>query len=521
MVCLISLSPSVGLSASRQPQPPPRIGTIRIVTHEVFEETSTGIAWLYRVANTLHARTRERVIRRELLFAPGDPLDPELLAQTERNLRALPFLRDARVEISPVDGGGDGHAEAVTVTVLTWDAWSTSPRIDFARVDNRFVWELGASEKNLLGVGKEVLVSHRRDIDRAANYFVYRDRQFVGSRLSLTAGVTDQTDGGAGSLALERPFFSPADPWSFALRGGAFERDDRLFGDGEEVGRLRHVARWADVELAKAVIRRPTQAFRVHFAYRLREDHVASLLRDFSILEVGVSSRQQRFVELTHVSRFETPEDFNLGAQSTAAFGISTPQLGAEDGTVLFFSAGYSRGFLFGPEHLLIGTVGAQGRRRHGSFQNVLTEARLRYLRKHTTRHALVGSLAYRHGGNLDREVQLLLGAQSGLRGYPIRQFAGTRSLLLTAEERWFVADDIGQLVSLGVAAFVDAGFAWPEGQGVDLSDLRTSLGIGLLVGRNRLSTSASGLRFDLAYALDPIPDRGRWVFTSGSAIRF
>ena len=60
-------------------------------------QTQSGF-WAFRVADRLHIRTREEIIRQELLFAPGDPLDKEAIAQTERNLRALVFLRDARIE---------------------------------------------------------------------------------------------------------------------------------------------------------------------------------------------------------------------------------------------------------------------------------------------------------------------------------------------------------------------------------------------------------------------------------------
>ena len=111
-----------------------------------------------------------------------------------------------------------------------------------------------------------------------------------------------------------------------------------------------------------------------------------------------------------------------------------------------------------------------------------------------------MGKAEFRRGHNLDGEVQLLLGAESGLRGYPVRQFAGTRSLLLSAEERWFIADDVLQLVSLGLAAFVDSGFAWREDEAIDLGALRTAVGGGLLVGSNRLSASGSA-RFDVGYA--------------------
>ena len=184
------------ISAEGQNEPPsPVIGTIEIVANEVFNEPSGGFAAFYRAANKIHISTRQRIIRRELLFATGDRVDAERLEQTERNLRALSFLRDARVEAVPVDGDGDGQAERVDVRVVTWDTWSLTPRIDFEQVDDRTIWEAGVSENNLLGLGKSVAAWHRTDLDRTTDRVLYRDPQLAGSRFSLTASLADLSDG--------------------------------------------------------------------------------------------------------------------------------------------------------------------------------------------------------------------------------------------------------------------------------------------------------------------------------------
>ena len=508
-------------AAGQKASPPPIIGTIDIVRNEIFDERSGRFAAFYQVANKTHISTRERIIRRELLFATGEPVNDERLEQTERNLRALAFLRDARVEAVPVDDDGDGQAERVDVRVVTWDAWSLTPRVDFEQVDDRTLWEAGVSEKNLLGLGKSVTVSHRTDLDRTADRVLYRDRQLAGSRFTLIASLANLSDGDDEFFLLNRPYFSLEDAWAFSMGAGMFSRRDPLFADGQEIDRLRHRAQWGDLELGRAVRRRPTSALRFHVAYRIREERIGSDRRDFGIAEVGVRSIGHRFTRLRHVNRFERTEDFNLGAESYATVGLSTSALGGGDDRVLSVAAGHSRGVAFRPDHFLVADIGIVGRRESGRWLNALTLTRARYLRKHATRHLLVGRAELQWGHNLDPEVQLLLGAESGLRGYPVRQFAGTRSLLLSAEERWFVADDIGQMVSLGVAAFVDSGFAWPEGDSLSLADLKTAIGVSLLVGSNRLFLVGGGVRLDIGYAVVSVPDIGRWAFSFGSDIEF
>src|SRR5436190_278654 len=73
----------------------PTIATIRIDREDVFDldnpdERHLPFIW----ADRLHVETREYVIRRELLFQEGDPADPDVLYESERNLRRLVFLHD-------------------------------------------------------------------------------------------------------------------------------------------------------------------------------------------------------------------------------------------------------------------------------------------------------------------------------------------------------------------------------------------------------------------------------------------
>jgi hypothetical protein len=131
------------------------------------------------------------------------------------------------------------------------------------------------------------------------------------------------------------------------------------------------------------------------------------------------------------------------------------------------------------------------------------------------------GHASLLYGSRLDPEVQLRVGAASGLKGYPVHQFVGNRSLVLGLDQRFFIADEVGRLVSLAAAVFFDTGFAWPEGQSIDLGDLKSDVGVSLLLGRNRIATTRPGVRFDAAYSLHPIAGRGRWLFSASSQVGF
>ena len=105
------------------------------------------------------------------------------------------------------------------------------------------------------------------------------------------------------------------------------------------------------------------------------------------------------------------------------------------------------------------------------------------------------------------------------MRGYAVNQWAGSRSLLLGTEARLFVADDVAQLLSFALAAFGETGYAWPRGTAVNLSELRSDVGLGVMIGRNRLTSRP--LRMDLAYAFNPPPGRNRWQISMGVQFSF
>lgn len=514
---LVLVSLVAGAAVSAQ-DAAPIIDAVDVVVEEVFEDRGMMPAfWAYRLANDLHVKTRESVVRRELLFAVGDRLDAEALAQTERNLRALPFLRRASVETFPV---GDGR---VRVRVTASDSWSTNPELRLAKIGNAWVWAAGGHETNLLGFGKQLRVLHDSNLDRDETFVSYGDPRFLGTRFATGFLASRASDGHRVQLSALRPFFAIDTPYSVRFLFEDFDRLDPLYEDGDRIAELRHVRQRGEVEVARAIRRRPTSAVRLHLGYVYSDDDIADGgdVRRFGIVRAGVSSVGHDFLKLTHVNRFERPEDINLGNQASAFFGVSSPELGGEEQTSYFYFAGVRRGFRLSPNGFLLSNVSWQARARNERLENNFALVQLNAVQKISLRTLILAKAILRYGSNLDPEVQIRLGADSGLRGYPVRQFNGDRSFLVSAEGRWFFADEIGRLLSVGVAAFVDSGYAWASEEPMTLRDLRSNVGVSLLLGSNRVSATRPGIRIDVAYALQPIDGRSPWLISAGSQIGF
>jgi hemolysin activation/secretion protein len=99
--------------------------------------------------------------------------------------------------------------------------------------------------------------------------------------------------------------------------------------------------------------------------------------------------------------------------------------------------------------------------------------------------------------------LQLTLGGDNGLRGYPLRYQAGTSRALLTLEQRYYTKWYPFRLFHVGAAAFVDVGRTW----GTDVTGAGSlgwlrDLGVGLRLGSSR-SSFGNVVHIDVAFPLD------------------
>src|SRR6266700_3316729 len=98
------------------------IGEIRIDNRNIFDlEDPKENGVLYRAANFLHIQTRAEVIRRQLLFKPGERVSVRVIEETERLMRSNRILYD--VSITPVAY----HDGVVDIEVRTRDIWTLEP----------------------------------------------------------------------------------------------------------------------------------------------------------------------------------------------------------------------------------------------------------------------------------------------------------------------------------------------------------------------------------------------------------
>src|SRR5580704_3988143 len=206
------------------------IGRVEIATRNIFDESdqreSNG---LFRLANRLHIRTKHATIQAQLLFASGEKYLGRKLAETERALRLLSYVYDARiVPIRYADG-------KVDIRVITKDVWTLSPGVSFARSGGTNDTKFNLQDTNFLGWGKTLQVSRGSTVDRTSNTVAWTDPNVMGSRWTSALAYVDSSDGSERSLQVAHPFYSLDAPWSTKITAVSFDRTISRYSLGEIV----------------------------------------------------------------------------------------------------------------------------------------------------------------------------------------------------------------------------------------------------------------------------------------------
>ena len=152
-------------------------------------------------------------------------------------LRALAFVKDARIELAP-QGGGRARAH-----VWVRDAWTLAVDAGFEQVGGQRNLHFGVQDQNFLGSGKTVGFSVVRNHERTERQYSYRDPQLLGSRWRLQGDFQDFTDGRARGLAVDRPFFALPTPWSCSFQGETRKSSLHRRAHGAPAGAFRVAGR--------------------------------------------------------------------------------------------------------------------------------------------------------------------------------------------------------------------------------------------------------------------------------------
>lgn len=485
-----------------------RIGRIQVKIRDLFdtsrpdEDTS-----LFRLANRLHIDTRASTVRDQLLFAEGEPYSGRLLEESARLLRTQRYLRDAWVV--PVAW----HDGVVDILVEVQDVWTFNPGLSFGRKGGASTSGFELEELNLLGTGAQLSLGHTSGVDRDSNLLIYRDRQLGGSWWGVDAQFADNSDGRRTSLQLQHPFPALDARWAGGLTLSDDERIDARYDLGKVTDRYGVREKYASAWLGMSRGLRGEWTTRYRFGFTRDEARFGSPLapRPTALLPadrrlaypwVSIEWLEDEFQIERNRDQIDRTEDIALGLRAHLRVGFANPAFGA-DRSATVLNASVAHGWDLTSRQTLQLDSSAAGRFESGVFRGGLLGLDARYYFRQSPRRVLYLGLSGLEGHRLDADQQVLLGGDSGLRGYPLRYQSGASRWLFTAEQRWFSNWYPFRLFNVGGAVFFDAGrVGGIDPLGAPPRGLLRDIGFGLRLGNGR-SALGNVVHVDLAFPLD------------------
>jgi hypothetical protein len=518
------------------------IGTIYVVNGDVFSPRD----WYFQWFNIFHRTTRENILRRELLFRPGQPYDQALVEESMRNLQTPPTVVLATgkaisppelssvVAIVPVKSPEAGKVDVLAVTRDVWSLrFNTSFEFQQATLS---MLDTSLSENNLFGWRKFLSVGFSLDLGKYGVGPTYFDPNILGTRMQLYANAlafysrdTGHYEGNVETVSLVYPLYSLASRWGAGL---AFSHDDEVirsfFGTAlvEKMltdppgGSVPYIFRRrreivdanATRSFGASVIQRATLGYffddRHYVPVALSQYEGATPVQVAAFMAQWAPPNElrsqpyarydlftARYGVYRDLDTFDLRENAQLGPLLSLLAAYGSPELGA---TYRAVPLSASVRWTFEP---LIGgllRLSASGglRMRDGRAIDQLYQARLYAatpMLRRFVRLVLSGEVDGTHN---DTQHQFFVaGGDTGLRGYAIGEFQGPSMIIAHAELRTAPLAIVSQ--RFGAVLFGDAGDA---ASSFSALIMRADAGLGIRWLIPQLN--ASVIRFDWAVAL-------------------
>jgi hypothetical protein len=506
------------------------ISEISIVTHPPYEEL--GTRWWeapLRFATNLHVTTSTGVIRRFLILKAGRPCIERERAESERILRAQPFLADATIAVLPDTEG------RVALLVETRD--ELTPVLGVSASGAR-IRALKIGEGNLLGSGTYIAGEWRDGTTRDTYAFRGVDHQFLGRHYVFAASYARRDHGmGDWTVDLSHPFFT--DQQRFAWRASAGELRELFEFRRVDTSRvpLEFDRQFVDIgAIMRIGVPGRLSLFGVSFSQEedlpfLPPTPAPGVPYD-SLLARHAPRRNARVnalwglrnLRFQRVERFEgltAAQDIRLGFQLGTLIGRSLSVLNTTDDDYIVAADLYAG--VGGDAGIVTISARGEGRQNYDTnkWDGILGSARVAMIRRLSARHTSTASVDWSGGWRQRIPFQLALGrAPGGVRGYRHSEEAGAQRAVARLEHRWYVGQ-LRRQADVGVALFGDAGRVWKGDAlyGVD-TPIRYAAGVSILAAVPPRSKRTWRVDLAVPFRKGPVDTRWEVRLTSAAAGR-
>jgi len=466
------------------------LSKIIVTSNPIFDESAPDSFFIHRWANYLHINTRESVILNKLPFSEESRISQKDLEEAQRNLRAEPYIRDAKISFSNKDPQADAPIEGETVLVETWDNWSLLPTVSFSHSGGESEFSIGIKEDNLLGYGIKTRMNYQSDADRTGYKLAFEaplDNVIKHSKLGVS--FYDNSDGQSTKLYFYKPFYTLDTKDSYSITYLEDLRNDTLKQNGMDINEFEVKQDFINLLYGWRISKNDDTRSRLITGLTQDKNQFSHLDsypnsklpqdRDFFYPWVAYEFLQDDYTVLNNVHLIHNNEDFNLGWHHYLKLGLELNDTNSSSSPGYHIDWKTTRGYKDEAKLLLLEFDGTAAlATSQDDFYRVNASAEYFYqIHPKWTAYAKT-RISTSKNNYLDQTFAL--GDETGIRGYPNDYQHGDNQWSLTTEIRHYPHINLYQLAELGWAAFVDVGqaFGGPD-ENNEVSGPIGSLGIG------------------------------------------
>ena len=476
---------------------------LEIFGQSISDTSQLPTKWVESFGNELHINTQLWVFKNRLLFLRGDSVDLYTLSESERLIRELPFIDDARILITSVS------EDSVDILVITKDVLPVDGSLEILDVD---YGRASISNKNVLGLGHEVYYRLTWNYDRNPFYghkAQYKIQNLGNTFFSIDASYENQWNMNALKIYCNRDFFTQDVRYAGGVNFEKIKSLENIIFPDTIIHDIEVDYNYYDLWLGRAIsipqissrnkrtnivgtgritryefFNRPEVGETSLYKYHERTSYLLSL---------GIS--RLGYYKTTHVYGFGRTEDIPFGSSLTVTTGVEFNEYYNRPYFGLRFSCGkqFDRvGYLY-------------NRIDYGAFLNYgVEQGMLVYNVKHFTNlinssgrylYRIFTDITYKAGYNRFEDEFMEFDKKDGIRGLDSESLKGNQRLNLSLEG---VCYSPHELVGFRFTYFLffDAGIIANKDLILIRNHLYTGVGGGLRIRNENLAFDTILLRF-------------------------
>lgn len=472
----------------------------------------------FPLINKFHIKTKRKVIARELLFHEGEPVDIALLEESERNLRALPYIGNAFISPEFVT------PDSIDVEVVTEEQWTTVLGTKYEVEAGQANYGMRIEEYNLLGWGQKFKFSLARIDGQLQREFLVAENRLLHSRIAVEYFYKGFEEGTYQFYHLGRPFYSERSPWAFDIDYQTYDGTRRVFNDQRSIAAYEAREDLLNCRASHLLLRRDHASARASFLFFSKINDQDELSFSDSLFQflppshrtrmlgVGIDWVKLKFIEERFLDNFGLIEDVSLGWETSLYVGKMVPGLGSDLGQ-WYLDGKITHAWKWFDQFYLYTSLGSYAYFGGQSPKETVSTLSLKTYLQTIPYNTIILNGNISRAWRIPDHEQIFLGENRGLRGYPSYFRTGQNRIILNLEDRIFSGLELYSF-GFGAAVFTDVGYIWNEQQPLKNQRPFVTLGTGIRIGNSK-SKAANVFRIDFAVALRNEP---RFVLSFGNS---